>query len=376
MEKNKKYYLIYKITNLLNNKIYVGAHSTNNLSDKYMGSSKHLRKDIKLFGKENFLKETLFIFDNKLDMMRKESEIVDKNFCFREDTYNVMVGGISGSFNFLGMTTVKDSNGNLMKVYTDDPRYLSGELMSHSKGTVPVVDNDGNNFRVSIDDPRYLSGELSFNCKNRVPVIDISGNTFSVDKNDSRYLSGELKYIQKGKVLVIDKCGNKFSVDINDPRYLSGELVHNLKDTIVVKDNNGNRLCVKKDDQRYLSGELVGWAKGRPGIKGMLGKKVTDEVKENLRQKAKLRTGEKSSAFGKKNINNGKINKKIKSEDLDKYISEGWMLGMIPKRTKEDVIASAQKFNNKKDFRIHDSKNYSYAEKRGWLEECYKHMKK
>jgi hypothetical protein len=334
-ENNK--FLIYKITNLLNGKIYVGAHITNNIYDKYMGSSKHLLKDIREYGKQNFLKEILFVFDNKKDMIKKESEIVDKNFCFREDTYNRMIGGLTGSFNYNGMTTVRDADGNVLKVYLDDPRYLSGELTQVTKGTIPVINKNGKKLRVYLDDPRYLSGELIFNRVGQIPVRDKDGNTFSVDKNDPRYLSGELKYVCVGQITVRDKDGNTFSVDKNDPRYLSGELKHNLNDTIVVKDRDGNRFIVSKNDHRYLSGELVGWAKGRPGIKGMLGKKRTEEVKEKLRKKAKLRTGDKSSGFGRVYINNEKVNKRVKKEEVAIWIENGWKIGRKPfKHIKND----------------------------------------
>lgn len=33
-----KYHIIYKTTDLINNKIYVGMHSTDNLNDGYLGS--------------------------------------------------------------------------------------------------------------------------------------------------------------------------------------------------------------------------------------------------------------------------------------------------------------------------------------------------
>ena len=119
---------------------------------------------------------------------------------------------------------------------------------------------------------------------------------------------------------------------------------------------------------------MVGWAKGRPGIKGMLGKEVTEECKENLRNKAKLRTGEKSSTYGKIAINNGVLNKKVKKEEVDTWTQGGWILGMILKKTKEDIIAAAKKYSTKKDFRINDSKNYSYACKQGWINDCFKHI--
>ena len=69
----KKYNYIYKITNLLNNKIYIGKHSTNNINDGYMGSGKIIKQAIKKYGIENFIKEYLAFCDteSKLNWFEK-----------------------------------------------------------------------------------------------------------------------------------------------------------------------------------------------------------------------------------------------------------------------------------------------------------------
>ena len=187
----QKFFLIYQISNLITGKIYVGAHVTYNINDKYFGSSKYLKKDVKELGKNNFRKEILHIFDNKEDMMNKEAEIVNKEFCHRIDTYNRMIGGIN-EYTTEGMITVKDKEGNYSLIYLNDPRYLSGELVSIGKGMVTVKDKDDKTFQINKSDERYLSGELVPFVKGKVTVKDKDGNHFYIDKNDERYLSGEL----------------------------------------------------------------------------------------------------------------------------------------------------------------------------------------
>lgn len=129
---NKRKYLVYKITNLLNNKIYIGCHSTLNENDRYMGSGTEIKEEIKKWGRKSFKKEILFVFDTKEEMFSKEKEIVTKEFCMNEDTYNIVKGG--GNKNNHGMVTVRNQNGECMLVYTDDPRYISGELIHIRKG--------------------------------------------------------------------------------------------------------------------------------------------------------------------------------------------------------------------------------------------------
>lgn len=90
------YHIIYKTTNLINNKIYIGQHKTDNLDDGYLGSGLHLRRAIKKYGKQNFKREILFTFDNFDDMNNKEIELVTEEFVLREDNYNLRLGGHRG----------------------------------------------------------------------------------------------------------------------------------------------------------------------------------------------------------------------------------------------------------------------------------------
>ena len=59
------FYTIYKTTNIINNKIYIGKHKTTDPNDDYIGSGKHLWRAITKYGRENFKKEVLFSFNNQ-----------------------------------------------------------------------------------------------------------------------------------------------------------------------------------------------------------------------------------------------------------------------------------------------------------------------
>ena len=79
MRKQKQFHFIYKTTNLLSGKYYIGMHSTDNLDDGYLGSGRRLRYSINKYGKENHHREILEYCKTREELKSRETEIVNLN---------------------------------------------------------------------------------------------------------------------------------------------------------------------------------------------------------------------------------------------------------------------------------------------------------
>ena len=88
-----KEYVIYKTTNLINNKIYVGKDEYNN--PEYLGSGKLLHQAIDKYGIENFTKEIIEICSSEEHSLR-ESYWINELPCLAPVGYNILIGSFGG----------------------------------------------------------------------------------------------------------------------------------------------------------------------------------------------------------------------------------------------------------------------------------------
>jgi len=87
------YHYVYKITNNINGKYYVGKHSTNYLEDGYFGSGILIKHAVKKYGHCSFIKDILSFHKTNDECLVEESLIVNKDFIADENTYNLQIGG-------------------------------------------------------------------------------------------------------------------------------------------------------------------------------------------------------------------------------------------------------------------------------------------
>lgn len=104
------YYTVYKITNQINGKMYIGKHKTTNPNDSYYGSGRAIKQAIRKYGKHNFTKEVLYIFDTEEEMNAKERDVV----VVGESYYNMKEGG-KGGFGFIHEQGLNKGDRNSMR---------------------------------------------------------------------------------------------------------------------------------------------------------------------------------------------------------------------------------------------------------------------
>lgn len=124
----KRYGYVYVITNLINNKKYLGVKEKPEFDETYYGSGKVIKNAVSKYGKENFSvvvykwcqsKEELYSEEKRLSILW--NVVKDKNW------YNCMVGG---------------HGGNTKVNYTKEQKMEFGKKISDSKKNRPLTEKE------------------------------------------------------------------------------------------------------------------------------------------------------------------------------------------------------------------------------------------
>ena len=85
-------HVVYRITNMINGKKYIGKHSTTDVYDGYFGSGIAIKQAINKYGIDNFKKEIICYCDNEEELKEMEKYHIKKEGTFSKG-YNLTLGG-------------------------------------------------------------------------------------------------------------------------------------------------------------------------------------------------------------------------------------------------------------------------------------------
>jgi len=130
---------MYEIRNLLDGKIYVGVHKTEDLNDGYMGSGSLIKKAIERQGIESFKKIILEWFCSSEEMFHRESEVINQDFLLRKDVYNLKPGG-KGGFDWINSSDIPKMKG---KHHSEESKKkISESLLGRPNPAAWIIDRN------------------------------------------------------------------------------------------------------------------------------------------------------------------------------------------------------------------------------------------
>lgn len=135
------YGIVYQTTNKITGKKYIGQHKCKTEKDSYLGSGKILKRAIAKYGRENFVRETLYKAETPEELDKKEIEFISKYAATSsDDYYNVAEGGLTSRIMRGKNNPSYGKTGSLNPVYgrkhTEDERRRISESQ---KGKTVIV---------------------------------------------------------------------------------------------------------------------------------------------------------------------------------------------------------------------------------------------
>jgi len=201
------YYIIYKTINLINNKFYIGMHSTLNLEDGYLGSGKIILSAIRLYGKANFSREILHLCDSEEEMILKEIEIVNEELVKDENCYNLRMGGTglnskNASELMLKLWKTEEFKNIMKSKYTEEYNLKLCAIQKEVQNRKEVKDKKSGTMRKKYSNSREIQNKISQSLKkyfsNPENIERLKSNSSNLWKN-SEYKNKMSKAISKGQ---------------------------------------------------------------------------------------------------------------------------------------------------------------------------------
>lgn len=341
------YGYIYKITNLINNKIYIGQAI--DIQHRWWGHlncakkqvNTFLYKAIRKYGENNFIVEQIDSANTKEELDSKEIYwIRELGSNHPEIGYNLTAGGTGGdTFSLHSLQDKQEIKSKMSQAQKKRWEKMSAqEKLTHSqklsvanKGQIPYckgkyVYNNGKEQRYILkedikeyEDAGWTRGSLYKHSQETIDKIVESRNNFY--KQHPEKLKEKRRKIsesKKGHVVISDEQKNQISETLkkyykNHKPCMTGK--HHTEETRAhlseIKRGrawiNNGQISKHIKNEEYTKYMNNGWVDGRINV---------NHIKTNK---------------NKVLVNNGIMNKLILASDLEEYISSGWNRGRVRK---------------------------------------------
>lgn len=231
-----KYFLIYKITNLINEKYYIGRHATKNLNDGYLGSGKGIKNAITKYGKENFKKEILVFANSAEELWKLEEEIVNKEVLKDPKSYNQSLGGKNWMISLANsdVAIFKKHQSKAGKKGADASKNMRTKEW-HQKGGAKSREKINSEYKYEINTP---TGDCLY----------LDGNTlrkFCLE-NDLSY-DTMFKNSKIGKIIKKGKCANYIIKQISNPNHHSTKSKNHQKESSKKRKKYTCEICNREN---------------------------------------------------------------------------------------------------------------------------------
>lgn len=266
------YGVIYKITNTINNKSYIGRRkcikNKLGLLHRYWGSGSYIKNAIKKYGKENFIKEYLDFAMSDEELDKLEILYIEK-FGTYKNGYNQTVGG------------------------------------------------------------EHFRGEISNIKSIREKQSAWSKRFWSVQENHDSLIQKRTgrKNSDATKMLMSESAKKSWTDERRKKASESGNYIHLLPPESrksQIQKITGSKWVTNDVEQFYIKPYEIEHYLSKGFHLGKL--KVSDEAKKRMSEAAKNR---KPTTKGKKMIHKDNIRKYVLPCDLQKFLDDGWLLGPV-----------------------------------------------
>ena len=202
-------WILYKTTNLINGKVYIGVHKLANTSKSkcYLGSGNALQLALQKYGRANFTRITLAEFNCGTDAYLAEAEMVTEEFVERRDNYNMKKGG----------------RGGMSAIPTEETRAKISAIhkgKKHSPETIAKMSQAHKGKIRSAEHSAKISASKMGTVKSKETLEKISGKnnwrSMAVVINGNYYESGRLA----AKTMNIFSCVVSNRVKSTNPKWL------------------------------------------------------------------------------------------------------------------------------------------------------------